>query len=268
LFQFSIIISILLIAAIPRAEFPIDEDAAVPLILEEDLEGTIKLGHCIILFVHTDQHDMNDWNKKSVYSATPLQFLDQLLREMMAFRERISSPVKIYKANGRQWTAVPEIGVHSSAGLSPQDPKKPLFVTFDVKGAATSRINGPLRPDALIWLVHSIMEYYTHSIKTDKGEFLRAGWLITDTRLPFINLVNERKGNFKINGRTEQVQIINYESTPQEGASYHFERIYAMDGRLLGSIESYGSLGTFGYFDYDGTGKFQYRVRYLSVEGK
>jgi hypothetical protein len=137
-----------------------------------------------------------------------------------------------------------------------------------VNGEVISRIRGPLRPDALPWLVHSILEYYIHSIRTDKGEYLRSGWLLTDTNLPFINVVNERKGKIELNGRTEQVQIINYVSKTYEGSSYTYERIYAHDGRLIGSIESYGPYGRFGYFDYDGTGKFQYRVRYPMGEGK
>jgi hypothetical protein len=220
------------------------------------------------LFINTDQQNGNDWNRKSLFGATTVQFADQVLKETMAFRERISSSVRIYKADWTQWLANPDSKVHAAAGLSPQDTKGPLFATYDVHGAVTSRISGPLRPDALPWLVHSIMEYYTHSIRTDKGDFLRQGWLITDTRLPFINLVNVRKGSLSMNDRTEEVQINNYVSTLHEGSGYRYERIYATDGRLLGSIESYGPYGTFGYFDYDGTGKFQYRMRYLSFEGK
>jgi hypothetical protein len=265
---FLLFISILLIAAIPRVDFFIDEVAEVSLLQEEDLDETIKRGLCIVLYVNTDQHDRNDWNMKSVFGTTTLQFVDQMLRETMAFKERISSSVKIYKANWKQWLANPDSKVHAAAGLSPQDAKGALFATYDVNGTVASRISGPLRPDAMTWLVHSIMEYYTHSIRTDKGDFLRQGWLITDTRLPFINLVNVRKGSITVNDRTEAVQINNYVSTLHEGSSYRYERIYATDGRLLGSIESYGPYGTFGYFDYDGTGKFQYRMRYLSFEGK
>jgi len=261
-------ISIFLIAAVPRVELCLDEKVVVPLLQEEDLDETIKRGLCIILFINTDQHTKNDENRKSLFGATPMQCVEQVLKETMAFKERISSTIKIYKVDSRQWKAGPDSMVHASAGLSPQDAKEPTFVTYDVKGAAASRISGPLRPDALTWLIHSIMDYYTHYIKTDKGEFLRQGWLITDNRQPFINVVSERKGSFKFNNRIEQVQIINYVSSLHEGSGYQFERIYAADGRLLGSIESYGSLGTFGYFDYDGTGKFQYRVRYLSAEGK
>ena len=262
------VISVLLIAAVPRVELTLDEETEVTLLPEEDLDDTIKHGICIILFTNTDKQNRTDWNMKSIFGSTTLQFADQVLKETIAFRERISSSVKIYKVNSRQWQAGPDSKVHASAGLSPQDIKDPLFVTYDVYGTVASRIGGPLRPDALPWLVHSIMDYYTHSIKTEKGDFLRQGWLITDTKLPFINLVNVRKGSFKVNGRIEEVQIINYVSTLHEGAAYRFERVFALDGRLIGSIESYGDSGTFGYFDYDGTGKFQYRVRYLSFEGK
>jgi hypothetical protein len=253
---------------ITYAQISIDSGAEVPLIQESDLDQTVKFGLCVVLFVNTDLHDRNDQNMKSMYGTTLLQFTDQLMREIMVFKERIASSVKVYKVNWKLWSSDPGSQIRFAAGPFPLDPKNPVFVTYDVNGTVATRINGPMRPDALTWLVHGVMEYYIHSLKTGKGEFLRVGWLITDTNLPFINLVNVRKEDFKFNGRTEQVQINTYVSTPYEGESYQFERMYAQDGRLLGSVESYGPHGKFGYFDYDRTGKFQYRVRYSSGDGK
>lgn len=254
--------------SISYAHIAVDYGAEVPLIQEKDVDQTVKFGLCILLFFNTDIHDRNDQDMKNLYGTTLLQFTDQLMSEVMAFKERIASSVKVFKVNRKLWPGDSGSRTRFAAGPIPLDPENPVFVTYDVNGAIATRINGPLRPDALTWLVHGILDYYIHSIRTDKGEFLRVGWLITDTKLSFINLVNERKGSIEFNGKTEHVQIINYASTPYEGASYTYERIYTKDGRLLGSIESYGPYGKFGYFDYDRTGKFQYRVRYPSGEEK
>lgn len=266
----SIIITILglLLSSNALSQSSLDIGSGVPLIEEKEFDQTVKLGLCIVLFVNPDLHENDDKNLKSMYGLTPVQFADQLVRSVKAFKERIASTVKVLKVNWKDWPADPGSLIRFTAGPFPFDPQNPVFVTYDVNGAVAERINGPLRPDALTWLVHEIVDYYIHSIKTYKGEYLRVGWLITDTNLPFIYLVDERKGEHTVNGKTEEVQIITHMSAPYDGASYQFQRIYTKDGRLLGSIECYGSYGTFGYFDYDGTGKFQYRVWYPSCAGE
>jgi hypothetical protein len=112
------------------------------------------------------------------------------------------------------------------------------------------------------WFVHEVMGHFIYAVRTDKGDYLRGGWMFTDTNATFISLTDARKESREFNGRTETVQVINFVSRPYEGFACEYERIYSSDGRLLASIENYGKNGKFGYFDYDRTGKMQYRVKY------
>jgi len=261
LLRISVVLSALfLVVAVSSAM-----EAEFALVHEKDFDETVKFGRCIVLF---DNMDSQSKNHRSLSGSTPPQFVGQLMREVVSFRDRIAASIQMYKVQWKDRSTVPVSRARSDADYSTQDPRNPVFVTYDVNGAVVSRIKGTLRPAALPMLVHGIMDYYIHSIRTDKGDFLRSGWLITDTNASFVNLVNERKEDREFNGKTEQVQVISYVAGPYEGTNYNYERIYAKDGRLLGSIESYGPYGKFGYFDYDRTGKFQYRVRYPAGEGK
>ena len=197
----------------------------------------------------------------------PQPFVDELVKQLLLFKERIASSVKLARVDGKGYSAETLTRVRNDAALLTKE-RGPVFATYDFDGAVASRVKGPFRPDALSWLVHEIMGYYIHSIKTEKGEYLRAGWLMTDTNTSFINLVGEKKEDREQGGKVERVQVIDYVSTSREGATYRFQRMFGADGKLLGSLESYGDLGTFGYFDHDRTGKLQYRVKYPAQQGK
>jgi len=199
--------------------------------------------------------------------AVPQPFVNELVKHLLLFKERISSSVKLARVDGKGYTAETLTRIRNEAALLPAE-QGPVFVTYDFNGAVVSRIKGPFRPDAMPWLVHEIMGFYIHSIGTEKGDYLRTGWLMTDTSSSFINLVGEKKEDRELGGKVERVQIIDYVSTPREGAACRFQRTFGADGKLLGSLESYGDQGTFGYFDHDRSGKLQYRVKHPENQGR
>ena len=141
-------------------------------------------------------------------------------------------------------------------------PESPSIVTYVLNRPIAYRFRGIARPDMLPWLVHEVMGHFLYAARTDKGDYLPGGWTFTDTNATFISLIDARKEDREFNGRTETVRVVTFASRTYEGFACEYERIYASDGRLLASIENYGQNGKFGYFDYDRTGKMQYRVKY------
>lgn len=259
----------------------------IPLLSEQEFLSAAGSGRCIILFQGADliepkygRHRTIEPKGKRLRGSEPKSerprdnavmvpqpFVNELAKQLFLFKERIASSVKFARVDGKGYSADTLTRIRNDAALLPKEPG-PVFVTYDFNGAAVSRVKGPFRPDALPWLVHEIMGYYVHLIKTEQGEYLRAGWLTTDTNSSFINLVGEKKEDRERSGKVERIQIIDYVSTPREGTTYRFQRIFGADGKLLGSLESYGDLGTFGYFDHNRTGKLQYRVKYPAQQGK
>ena len=244
------LLAIIVLAGNSYAGETSSEDSSFAVLPAKELVETIKTGHCIILYEVSTQPLHTGEKAKSIMSTTNHRMIDDVMKAVAAFKERISSSVKLYRITVKDM------------------PWAPAFVTYDLSGKEVSRISGPFRADALPWLVHEILGYYTHSIPTDKGEFLRAGWMANNTNASYVNVVNVRKEEVELYGKTDTVQIVNYSSTPSGETSFAIERTFAGDGRTVSSIETYGVIGKFGYFDYDRTGKFQYRVRYQSGEGK
>ena len=112
------------------------------------------------------------------------------------------------------------------------------------------------------WFVNEMLAHTIAVIKMDKGEFMRGrGWLITDTKAKYVNLTGMRKERIELNGVSENVQIISYESLPYNGISCSYEGIFSGQGKLIGMNETCGKNPKTGYFDFDRTGKMQYRVR-------
>ena len=243
-------ISILVLTTVSHAAVPASSDTEFLFLQEKDLAETVKRGYCIILFEVLEQTGKAGAGKKTVLEASTQPFIKEVMRSVSAFRERIASSVKLYQVRVKDL------------------PGGTAFVTYNFDGAEVTHIAGPFRPDALPWLVHEILGYYIQAIPTEQGEYLRAGWLVIDTNASYINVISERKEEHAVGGKMESVQIITYHSTPGGAASFEVERTYGRDGRLLGSIELYGPYGKFGYFDYDRTGKFQYRIKYPSGEKK
>lgn len=259
----------------------------IPLLSEQEFLSAAGSGRCIILFQGADLIEPKDGRQRTIEPkgkrprgsepkserkrdnafTVPQPFVNELVKQLLLFKERIVSSVKLARVDGKGYSADTLARVRNDAALPPKE-QGPVFATYDFNGAVVSRVKGPFRPDALPWLVHEIMGYYIHSIKTGKGEYLRMGWLMTDTNSSFINLVGEKKEDREEGGRVERVQVIDYVSTPAEGAAYRFQRMFGADGKLLGSRESYGDLGTFGYFDHDRTGKLQYRITYPAQQGR
>ncbi|MEK6744838.1 MAG: hypothetical protein AABZ15_14575 [Nitrospirota bacterium] len=259
----------------------------LPLLSEQEFLSAAGSGRCIILFQGADLFEQKDGGRRDSEQKgkrprrsdpkdqrprdnavqVPQPFVNELVKQLLLFKERIASSVRLARVDGKGYSADTLARVRNDAALLPNEPG-PVFATYDFNGAVVSRVKGPFRPDALPWLVHEIMGYYIHSIKTEKGEYLRMGWSSTDTNSSFINLVGEKKEDREQGGKVERVQVIDYVSTPREGATYRFQRMFGADGKLLGSLESYGDLGTFGYFDHDRTGRLQYRVAYPAQQGR
>ncbi len=236
-----------------------------PTLSEDRLSGVIRNEHCIILYYNPTAESRDD-GAKTQFGATPQQLADRLMRAMIALSDRIQSPVRFYKVNWKGFKAETMDRIRSDVGILKGEPESPSIVTYVLNGPVAHRFSGTTRPDMMPWFIHEIMDYFIHSIKTAKGDYLRGGWTFTDTNASFISLTDVRKESRDIGGRTESVQIISYVSRTYDGFACRYERIHRADGRLFASIEDYGKYGKFGYFDYDGTGKMQYRVKYNRQE--
>ena len=223
---------------------------------EDNFAETIKKGNCIVMYYRSD-----DAVKQSE-GMTPLQWGDFWMRGMIEFRGRLGSEVKFYKVNWRGFSPGSMSRIRSELTTTAQNPDNPMFAVYTRFNSKPSRVRGLGRPDMYPWVIHDIMDDFMPIAKKEKGDYLFTGWLITDTQSERINVVNERKEEITFNGRTESVQVLNYRSQPRGGFACSYERIYAKDGKLIGSIEDYGPYGRYGYFDYDRSGRFQYRVRY------
>lgn len=227
-----------------------------PLLREKEFAEAVKKGNCIIMYY------MPDGNSKSIMGMNPLQLGDYWMRAMIAFKESMGSLVRFYRVNWKDFSPEAKKRIRTDLGAGDSIPGNPLFAVYPSYNAKPSRVRGPVRPDLYTWFLHEIMDDYMPISKKEKGDYLYAGWMITNTSAPFINVANEWKESIEFNGKSETVQIIKYVSQNHDGLSCEFERIYARNGKLLGSLESCGKYGKFGYFDYDNTGKYQYRMKY------
>ena len=232
-----------------------------PTLSEDRFAGVIRNEHCIILYYDSavESRDDEAWNQ---FKATPQQLADRLMKAMIAMADRVQASGRFYKVNCKGFSSDSIARILSDTATIQKRPESPSIVTYVLNRPIAYRFRGTARPDMMPWFVHEIMGYFIYAVKTDKGDYLRGGWTFTDTSASFISLTDARKESREFNGRTEPVQVFNFASRPYEGFACEYERIYSSDGRLLASIENYGKNGKFGYFDYDRTGKMQYRVRY------
>lgn len=228
----------------------------VPLLTEKTFADVIKKGNCIVMYYEPDG------NAAGMMGMNPLQLGDYWMRSMIKFRDHMGSLVKFYRVNWKGFSPESMKRIRTDLGSGESLPANPTFAVYSSFNTKPSRVRGPVRPDLYTWFLHDIMDDYMPISKKPKGDYLYAGWMITDTSAQFINVANERKDEIEFAGRSETVQIIKYISRYFDGVSCEFERLYARNSKLLGSIESCGKYGKFGYFDYDNTGKFQYRVKY------
>lgn len=230
---------------------------------EGNFAETIKKGNCIVMYYRSDDA------VKQLEGMTPLQWGDFWMRGMIEFRDRLGSSIKFYKVNWRSFSPESMSRIRSDLGTTAKYPDSPTFAVYTRYNTKPSRVRGPGRPDMYPRVIHDLMDDFTPIVNKEKAEFLFTGWLITDTQSERINVVRERKEDILFNGKSESVQVLNFRSRSEGGFACSYERIYAKDGKLIGSIEDYGPYGRYGYFDYDRTGRFQYRVRYpAGSEGK
>ena len=251
--------TVLLVAAAlsaAQAEDSLLTEKEAPLLRENNFSDLIKKGNCIVMYYEPDG------TSGTVMGMTPLQLGDYWMRGMMKFREQMGSVVKFYRVNWKDFSPAAMERIKSDLGSGASRPASPMFAVYAAYNAKPSRVRAPVRPDLYALFLHDIMDDFMPISRKPNGDYLYAGWMVTDTTLPFINLMSERKDSFEFNGKSVTVQIIKYASHPYENISCEYERIYSWEGKLLGSIENCGKYGKFGYFDYDGTGKFQYRVKY------
>ncbi len=241
------------------AESTLTEKEA-PVLSESRFSGVLRNEHCIILYYDSADKsvDAEAWDQ---FRETPLQMADRLMRAMIAMADRVQTSGRFYKVNYKGFSAdsLAKILSDTAAGKRSESPS---IVTYVLNRPIAYRFRGAARPDMIPWLVHEIMGYFIYAVKTEKGEYLRGGWTFTDTGASFISLTGSRKESREFNGRTEPVKVFTFASRPYDGFACEYERIYSSDNRLLASIENYGKNGKFGYFDYDGAGKMQYRVKY------
>ena len=262
LFLFTLLWLLLPVQAVLAGGSLLTEQEA-PLLAEDRLPDVLRTEHCIILYYNPDTEGRDD-GAKNQFGATPQQLADQLMRGMIALADRVQSSVKFYKVNWKGFSASTMERIRADVGTLQKQPESPSIVTYVLNQPIAHRFSGTARPDMMPWYVHEIMDYFIHAIRTEKGDYLRGGWMFTDTNQVFVSLANMRKESRDMNGRAENVQIINYVSRTYERFACRYERIYRADGRLFASIEDYGKYGKIGYFDYDGMGKMQYRVKYKS----
>ena len=227
-----------------------------PLLQEKTFAAVIRKENCIVMYYGPGG------NAPVIMGMDPLQLGDYWVRAMIAFRDKMGSLVKFYRVNWKGFSPDAMKRIRADLGSGDKLPGNPTFAVYPSYSAKPSRVRVPVRPDLYTWFLHDIMDDYMPISKRPNGDYLYAGWMITDTSAQFINVANERKDEIAFAGKTVTVQRIKYASPSYEGVSCEYERLYALDGRLLGSIESCGKYGTFGYFDYDNTGKYQYRVKY------
>lgn len=232
-----------------------------PALSEDRFAGVIKNEHCFVLYYDAAVESTDDEAGKQ-FGATPQQLADRLMKSMIAMTDRIQSSGRFYKVNFRGFSSDSLAGILSDTATDQKRPESPSIVAYVLNRPIAYRFRGTARPDMLPWLVHEIIGHFIHAAKTSKGEYLYDGWTFTDTNANFISLVDSRKESMEFNGRTETVQVVTFASRPYDGFACVYERISSSDGRLLASIENYGKNGKFGYFDYDRTGKMQYRVKY------
>lgn len=242
------------------AESTLTEKEA-PTLSEGRFPDVLRNEHCIILYYDSADKsvDAEAWD---LFRETPQQLADRLMKALLAMADRAQTSGRFYKVNYKGFSADSLVKVLSDTAAVGKRPESPSIVTYVLNRPIAYRFRGTARPDMLPWLVHELMGYFIYAVKTEKGEYLRGGWTFTDTNASFISLTDTRKESREFNGRTGTVQVFTFASRPYDGFACEYERIYSSDGRLLASIENYGKNGKFGYFDYDGAGKMQYRVKY------
>ncbi|MHB8846042.1 MAG: hypothetical protein ACYC7L_14985 [Nitrospirota bacterium] len=256
--------AIIMTAVILTVSSPVRAEAADSLLSEKEAVSltessfaeTIRKGNCIVMYYRSD-----DVMKQSE-GMTPLQWGDFWMRGMIEFRGRLGSEIQFYKVNWRSFSPGSMSRIRSDLATSANYPDNPTFAVYTRYNSRPSRVRGLGRPDMYPWVIHDLMDDFMPVAKKEKGDYLFTGWLITDTQSERINVVNERKEEITFNGKPESVQVLTYVSRPRGAFACTYERIYTKDGRLIASIEDYGPYGKYGYFDYDRTGRFQYRVRY------
>jgi hypothetical protein len=258
----ALLLSLVLCGSTYGAESSLSEKEA-SLLTESQFADAVKKGNCIVMYYTSDERSAG-----GAGSMTPVQQGDQWMRAMIAFRDRLGAAIRFYRVNWKGFSQESIVRIKSDLATTAAYPASPTFAVYTKYDAKPARVRAAGRPDMYAWFIHDVMDDFMPISKRDKGEFLFTGWLVTDVQSEHINVVNERKEEIVFGGKPENVQIVSFVSLSRDGFGCTYEKIYTRDGRLLGSIEDYGPYGTFGYFDYDRTGKFQYRVTYPAREGK
>lgn len=233
----------------------------VPSLEEHDFGDAVKRDDCIVMYYNSDFRQDDEAAKKT-YGLTAQRLGDDWMRGLLAFQRQEGLSLKLYKVDWKGFSADSIDTIRSDTGSLYRRPESPSYVAYIDGGTRKFAIRGPARPDMQAWFVNEMLSHSIAVVKTDKGEFMRGrGWLITDTNAKYINLTGMRRERMELNGVSENVQIITYESSPYNGISCSYEGMFAGQGKLIGMNETCGQNPKTGYFDFDRTGKMQYRVR-------
>lgn len=233
----------------------------VPSLQERDFADVAKRDDCVIMYYNSDSRQDDDAAKKT-YGKTAQLLGDDWMAGLLAFQRQEGLSLKLYKVDWKGFSAESIDKVRIDTGSLYRKPESPSYVAYIDGGAKKFAVRGPARPDMSAWFVNEMLAHAIAVIKMDKGEFMRGrGWLITDTKAKYVNLTGMRKERIEVNGVSENVQIISYESSPYNGISCNYEGVFSGQGKLIGMNETCGKNPKTGYFDFDRTGKMQYRVR-------
>jgi hypothetical protein len=248
-----------LVRAEAQSAAPSEDDA--PLLTETALADVVKQENCIVMYYNDARHFAEE-TAENAYAASPAQTVNALLDGLKAFRKKTGSTVKLYLVRWNGFSMASLDRIRADTGSASAYPDNPSIVAYRGKSGISLKVRSGVRPDTASWLINELMKDFLPTIQMENGSYLYAGWVFTDTNAKHINMSEDRKDTVDFNGKKRDVRIITFASKPADGFSCAYERIYSTKGALLGSIETYGPFGKVGYFDYNETGKMQYRVKY------
>lgn len=244
----------------PAAESTLTEQEA-PSLQQSSFTEIIKQGNCIVMYYNSAAAPTAA-ERDNPYGMTPLELGDRFMRRLIALRDAAAAQVKFYKVDWKNFAEASIVKIRSDVVSVMKRPENPSFALYTRSGDIPHQVRGLPRPDVQAWFISEFMNEFIPAIRSGEDEYLRIGWAFTDTNTKYISLTGMRQESMDLNGRTEKVRIVSSRSREYDGASCEYEQLYLPNGKLVGSIENYGKYGRVGYFDYDGTGKMQYRVRY------
>ncbi len=230
-------------------------------LIEGNLPDALRVGNCIIMYYNSESPS-TPAEQDNPYGSSPIELGDRLMRSLIAMRDETGASLSFYKVNWKNFSETAITKIRSDVSSVMKRPESPSFAAYAQAGAILFTVRGMPRPDVHAFFIGELMTEFIPSMRTDKGEYLRTGWPVMNTNKQYISLADMRQAEVDLSGMTEKVRIVTSRSREYDKNSCEFEELYLTNGKRVGSIENYGKYGKIGYFDYDGTGKLQYRVKY------